>query len=150
MQTVTEQTNSLSAKLNRVVWCHDFKTFTKINFGKVLCKHVEMKRENLSRKTVSSVAHNVLQICDGRAFELKCSLGKRILQPLKSRQTETNCTPIANVLLQAVHRPLSVLYLVAVSLSPNLSAKSDIFIAISFLVLSYSNVSMSTPIENIL
>jgi hypothetical protein len=50
---------------------------------------------------VSSVrlACNVLHICDGRAFELKCNLGKRINQLLKSRQTETNCTPIANVLL---------------------------------------------------
>ena len=48
-----------------------------------------------------TVACNVLQICDGRAFELKCNLGKRNLQPLKSRQTETNCTPIANVLLAA-------------------------------------------------
>jgi hypothetical protein len=47
------------------------------------------------------VMTNVLQICDGRAFKLKCNLGKRILQPLKSRQTETNCTPIANVLLPA-------------------------------------------------
>jgi hypothetical protein len=101
MQTVTEQKNCLSAKLNRVVWCHDFKTFTKKNLEKVLCKLVEMKRENLSRKTVSSVAHYVLHICDGRAFKLKCSLGKRIIQSLKSRQTETNCTPIANVLLLA-------------------------------------------------
>ncbi len=47
------------------------------------------------------VANNVLHICDGRAFWLKCSLGKRINQLLKSRQTETNCTPIANVLLAA-------------------------------------------------
>ena len=58
-----------------------------------------MKRENESPKTMNSVAHNVLHICDGRAFILKCNLGKRNLQPLKSRQTETNCTPIANVLL---------------------------------------------------
>ena len=101
MQTVTEQTNSLSAKLNRVVWCHDFKIFTKTNLEKVFCQYAEMKRENLSRKTMSSVAHNVLHICDGRAFKLKCNLGKRIIQPLKSRQTETNCTPIANVLLAA-------------------------------------------------
>ena len=103
--------NYLCAKLNRVVWCHDFKTFTKINLGKVLCQHVEMKRENVPRKTVSSVAHNVLHICDGRAFELKCSLGKRILQLLKSRQTETNCTPIANVLLCAAenHQQMSSL-----------------------------------------
>ena len=47
------------------------------------------------------VAANVWHICDGRAFILKCNLGKLILQPLKSRQTETNCTPIANVLLPA-------------------------------------------------
>jgi hypothetical protein len=56
----------------------------------------------MSRKTMFTFAANVLHICDGRAFELKCSLGKRILQPLKSRQTETNCTPIANVLLGVV------------------------------------------------
>ena len=68
MQTVTEQKNSLSAKLNRVFWCHDFKTNTKINFGKVNGQQEEMKRENESPKTMNSVAHNVLHICDGRAF----------------------------------------------------------------------------------
>jgi type VI protein secretion system component VasA len=58
----------------------------------------------------NSLTANVLHICDGRAFELKCSLGKRINQLLKSRQTETNCTPIANVLLLAakVQRPILV------------------------------------------
>jgi hypothetical protein len=56
----------------------------------------------MSRETMFTFAGNVLHICDGRAFILKCSLGKRINQLLKSRQTETNCTPIANVLLVAV------------------------------------------------
>ncbi len=62
MQTVTEQKNCLSAKLNRVFWCHDFKTNNKINFGKVNGQQKEMKRENESPKTMNSVAHNVLQL----------------------------------------------------------------------------------------
>jgi hypothetical protein len=49
-----------------------------------------------------------LHICDGRAFELKCNLGKRINQLLKSRHTETNCTPIANVLLAVVPNQKSI------------------------------------------
>ena len=60
----------------------------------------------MSRKTMFTFAANVLHICDGRAFEIKCNLGKRINQPQKSRQTETNCTPIANVLLWVVLLPV--------------------------------------------
>ncbi len=60
--------NGLSAKLNRVFWCHDFKTKTKINLGKVNGQQEEMKRENESPKTMNSVAHNVLQLPEGRDF----------------------------------------------------------------------------------
>jgi hypothetical protein len=54
------------------------------------------------------IAHKDWQIGDGRAFKLKCNLGKRIYQPLKSRQTETNCTPIENLLLAVVPNQKSI------------------------------------------
>ncbi len=52
----------------------------------------------LYRQVVIKISGNLLHIRDERMFTLKCNLGNRINQPLKSRQTETNCTPIANVL----------------------------------------------------
>jgi ribulose 1,5-bisphosphate carboxylase large subunit-like protein len=61
--------NCLSAKLNRVFGCHDFKTKTKINLGKVNGQQEEMKRENESPKTMNSVAHNVLPLCEGGVFQ---------------------------------------------------------------------------------